>query len=97
MFGEIGALELQQLVRELGQYEMDTMELALAVAILDADGSGQIEYAEFIPIAAEIIQALQAREEMENKDAACNQDWPWTSLSTTRPVSRTASASRPSG
>lgn len=45
--GAIGALELQHLVREVGSYEMDALELALAVAILDADGSGQIEYGEF--------------------------------------------------
>lgn len=43
--GAIGPLELQQLVRELGQYEMDAMEIALAVAILDSDGSGQVELA----------------------------------------------------
>lgn len=40
----------------------------------DENGDGKIEYAEFIPIAAEIIQALQAREEMENKDAEMLED-----------------------
>lgn len=50
---------------DVGLSEEDIYEIMM---VADENGDGKIEYAEFVPIAAETIQALQAREEMERKD-----------------------------
>ena len=56
---------------DIGLTTEDIYEIMLAA---DENGDGKIEYAEFVPIAAETIQALQAREEMERKDAEMLED-----------------------
>ena len=52
---------------DVGLSEEDIYEIMM---VADENGDGKIEYAEFVPIAAETIQALQAREEMERKRLA---------------------------
>ena len=47
---------------------LTTEDIYEIMMVADENGDGKIEYAEFVPIAAETIQALQAREEMERKD-----------------------------
>ena len=56
---------------DIGLSEDQIYEVML---IADENGDGKIEYAEFVPVAAEIIQALQARQDMEAKEEEMLED-----------------------
>ena len=56
---------------DVGLSEDQIYELMMAA---DENGEGKIEYQQFVPIAAETIQALQARQEAERKDEEMLED-----------------------
>lgn len=56
---------------DVGLTTEDIYEIML---VADENGDGKIEYQEFVPIAAEMIQALQAREAMERADEEMLED-----------------------
>jgi Ca2+-binding EF-hand superfamily protein len=71
--GVLNPQEFKQIMiqADIGLSTEDIYEIMMQA---DENGDGQIEYAEFVPIAAETIQALQAREAAEQQDEEMLED-----------------------